>query len=151
LERYSSDILYFKPLVEATSQNFKMREVSADKAYLSAKTLRQVVSKGAEPYIPFKINTNAHHYNDKSGVWYRLWHYYNFNNEEFMQHYHKRSNVEATFSMIKAKFGERLRSKTETAQKNELLCKILCHNLCCVIQSMYELGIDPAFKPQYIR
>jgi hypothetical protein len=43
------------------------------------------------------------------------------------------------------KFGERLRCKTETAQINEALCKVLCHNLCCVIQSMYELGVDPTF------
>lgn len=48
--------------------------------------------------------------------------------------------------MIKAKFGERLRSKTRTAQINEVLCKVLCHNLCCVIQSMYELGIDVDFS-----
>jgi hypothetical protein len=47
--------------------------------------------------------------------------------------------------MIKAKFGERLRSKTETAQTNEALCKVLCHNLCCLIQSMYELGVEPEF------
>jgi len=62
-----------------------------------------------------------------------------------MRNYHGRSNVESTFSMIKAKFGERPRSKTETAQVNELLCKILCHNLCCLISSMYELGVDPTF------
>jgi transposase len=62
-----------------------------------------------------------------------------------MQNYHKRSNVETTFHMIKAKFGERLRSKTATAQENEALCKVLCHNLCCVIQSIYELGIEPPF------
>jgi hypothetical protein len=28
---------------------------------------------------------------------------------------------------------------------NELLCKVLCHNICVVIQSMYELGIDADF------
>ena len=53
---------------------------------------------------------------------------------------------ESTFNMIKANFGERLRSKTETAQVNEVLCKILCYNLCCVIQSMYELDIDVTFR-----
>jgi transposase len=62
--------------------------------------------------------------------------------EEFLTHYHKRSNVETTFHMIKAKFGQRLRSKTMTAQINEALCKVLCHNLCVVIQSVHELGID---------
>ena len=62
-----------------------------------------------------------------------------------MESYHKRSNVETTFSMIKAKFGDGLRSKTVTAQKNEVLCKVLAHNLCCVIQSIYELGIEPTF------
>lgn len=64
---------------------------------------------------------------------------------EFMNHYHKRSNVETTFSIIKGKFGERLKSKTEKAQINEMLCKVLCHNLCCVIQSMYELDIETEF------
>ncbi len=47
--------------------------------------------------------------------------------------------------MIKAKFGDRLRSKMQTAQINEALCKVLAHNLCCLIQSIYELGIEPAF------
>ena len=62
-----------------------------------------------------------------------------------MAHYHKRSNVETVFSMIKARFGERLRSKSETAQINEALTKVLCHNLCVVIQSMYELDVVPEF------
>ena len=48
--------------------------------------------------------------------------------------------------MIKSKFGQRLRSKTLTAQINEALCKVLCHNLCVVIQSMHELNITPEFQ-----
>jgi transposase len=74
-----------------------------------------------------------------------MYHYYQYNQEAFMRAYHKRSNVETTFSMIKAKFGERLRSKSVVAQTNEVLCKVLCHNLCCIIQSIYELGIEPTF------
>lgn len=47
--------------------------------------------------------------------------------------------------MIKARFGERLRSRSETAQINKALTKILCHNLCVVIQAMYELNVTPEF------
>lgn len=72
----------------------------------------------------------------------------NDNREEFLTHYHKRSNVETTFHMIKAKFGQRLRSKTLTAQINEALCKVLCHNLCVVIQSVHELGIETDFSTE---
>jgi hypothetical protein len=46
---------------------------------------------------------------------------------------------------LSAQFGEALRSRGHVAQINELLCKVLCHNLCCLIQSMYELGIEPEF------
>jgi transposase len=69
--------------------------------------------------------------------------------DEFLASYHKRSNVETTFSMIKGKFGGYLRSKGNTAQRNEALCKVLCHNICCVIQSMFELGIEPSFLTRH--
>ena len=63
-----------------------------------------------------------------------------------LEHYHKRSNVKTTFSMIKAKFGGNLRSKTRTAQINEALCKVLAHNICVLIQSMHEFGIKWDFR-----
>jgi hypothetical protein len=47
--------------------------------------------------------------------------------------------------MIKAKFGANVRAKTPVAQVNEVLCKILCHNICVLIQSMVELGIETTF------
>jgi transposase len=144
----SHDSPYYKPLVDATAKSgFNMQEISADKAYTSADNLRVTTEHGATPYIPFKSNVTANT-NKGNELWAKLFHFYNFKREEFLTHYHKRSNVETTFSMIKAKFGERLRSKTETAQINEALCKVLCHNLCVVIQSMYELGIEPEFTSE---
>ena len=48
--------------------------------------------------------------------------------------------------------AETLRTRTgldwdpaDVAMTNEVLCKILCHNICCLIQAMYELGIEPTF------
>jgi transposase len=65
--------------------------------------------------------------------------------DEFSASYHKRSNVEYAFSVIKAKSVGYLRSKGRRAQINEALCKALCHNICCVIRSGFELGIEPNF------
>jgi transposase len=107
------------------------------------------LQRGAIPYIPFKINSvpdSRGSYGAKSELWTRMYHFYALNRAEFLQHYHKRSNVETTFHMIKSKFGQRLRSKSLTAQINEALCKVLCHNLCVVIQSMHELNITPEFS-----
>ncbi len=67
------------------------------------------------------------------------------NRDEFLQHYHKRSNVESTVHMIKSKFGDRVRSKLWTAQVNEVLCKVICHNIVCVIHEMHNLGVTPDF------
>ena len=36
-------------------------------------------------------------------------------------------------------------SKTDAAMTNEVLCKILCHNLTCLIQEQETLGIVPIF------
>ena len=143
-DRHAGDSPHFKPLVEATRRNFVMREVSADKAYLSSKNLSVVIDNQAMPYIPFKSNSRI---NDKgqSPLWKRMYHFYSYNQERFMKNYHKRSNVETTFHMIKSKFGDALRSRTKTAQINEALCKVLCHNICCLIQSMFELNLKPKF------
>jgi transposase len=65
--------------------------------------------------------------------------------DEFLASYHRRSNVESAFSAIKRKFGGGVRSKAFTAQVNEVLCKILCHNLTVLVHAMHELGIEPRF------
>jgi hypothetical protein len=39
--------------------------------------------------------------------------------------------------MIKAKVVDDLRIRTDTAMVNEALCKVLCHDVCCLIRSHY--------------
>jgi len=80
-----------------------------------------------------------------------MYYYFKLHNEEFLEHYHKRSNAESTVHMIKSKFGDFVRSKTWTAQVNESLCKIICHNICCVIMEMHTLGINPDFDRKVIK
>ena len=135
------DSPYLPQLVNATAARFRVAEVSADKGYLSHKNLAAVDAVGGVPYVPFKSNTTG----EGLDLWRRLFHYFNYNRDDFLAHYHKRSNVETAFSQIKGKFGDAVRSKTETAQVNELLCKVLCHNLCVLVGAIYELGIEPTF------
>ena len=47
--------------------------------------------------------------------------------------------------MMKAKFGDKVRAKTDTAMVNEVLMKTLCHNICVLIRAMYTLRITPVF------
>jgi hypothetical protein len=85
------------------------------------------------------------HTGRSEGLWKKMFDYFQFRRDEFLTHYHKRSNVESTFSMIKAKFRYHIRSKTDVAMVNEVLCKIICHNICCLIQESHELGIEAEF------
>jgi transposase len=141
-ERYSADCPKFARLLESTVGNgFKLGEVSADTAYMSYDNMELVATHGGTPYIAFKCNATA----DRGGTMARMFHLFNFNRDDYLNHYHKRSNVESTFSMMKAKFGDSLRSKSDTAMVNEALCKVLCHNLCCLISSIYELGVEATF------
>jgi hypothetical protein len=57
--------------------------------------------------------------------------------------------METAFSMIKAKFGNAVRSKNNIGQHNEVLCKKWCHNLCVLIQAIHKLGMEPKFKKEY--
>jgi transposase len=137
-----NDSPMFEPLVTRTAANgFKIGEVSADKAYLSHANLATVAKLGGEAFVPFKSNSGS----TGSAAWERLWHLYSLNREDFLRHYHQRSNVESTFSAMKRKFGGSVRSKLPAAQLNEVLLKCLCHNLSVLVRSIHELGIEPSF------
>jgi transposase len=71
-----------------------MAEVSADKGYASKANAEVVANTGAVPYISFA----AHRTGTGDGTWAKMFHYFQFKRTGFMAHYHKRSNVESTFS-----------------------------------------------------
>ncbi len=145
----SNDTVHLPSLVETTARSFTIRDFSADKAYLSRRNFQAIVDAGGTPYIPFKKDSvahSSHHKKDSLAIlWEKMYHYFHLRREEFLAHYHQRSNVETCFAMIKAKFGQSVRSKTETAQVNEVLAKILCHNIVVLVRMMYTLGINLTF------
>jgi transposase len=143
-EEYGADCPQFEPMVtEAHNNGFDLQEITADMGYSSRENYNLAHQIGTSAYIPFKSNSNGK--SRGSYTWTKMYHYFQLNREEFMQHYHARSNVESAFNMVKMKFGDKLKSKKFIAQKNELLCKLIAHNIVVLIHEMYELGIEPNF------
>jgi len=137
-EERRNDCPLLKPLVERTAKGFNVKEVSADKAYSSRNNIQLVDDMGATAYIPFKVTAKKRA--GGSSAWKKMYHYFQFRRDEFLKHYHKRSNVETAFHMMKTKFKDSLRSKDGTAQVNEILLKVLCHNICVLIQEIHEFS-----------
>lgn len=129
-------------LVESTkASGFGMAEVSADKAYLSNENLTAIEAAGAAPFVPFKLNSQQ----DGSPAWRKMHAVFVLRSEEFLAAYAKRGMVESSFSAMKRKFGGSVRSKKYAAQVNEVLAKVLCYNLACLVRAMHTLGIEPSF------
>ncbi len=138
----------FESLARDTARNFKIRDFCADKGYLAGKNFSVVNELGGQAFIPFKSNTSG---SNTSKSEYRSYFksafkFFKAHKEEYLQHYHKRSNIESCFSMIKRKFGNNIKCKKETSQDNEILAKILAHNICILVQELFLNQIDINFN-----
>jgi transposase len=145
LEKRSADGPQFPALVKKTAEVFKIGEVSADKAYPSTENFQTVEDLGGKAYIAFRSNTTG----GVGGIYEKMFHLFNLNKETYLKRYHRRSNVESVFSAVKRKFGDSVKSKTPVAMKNEVLAKLVCHNISCLIHCVYELGIDLGLESQF--
>jgi transposase len=143
-DAYTHDTMMFPNLVNTTGCLFDMKTVFADKGYSSRKNMTIVARNGAVPYIPFRRTCKGR--SKGSPMWHQMFSLFQKHHDEFMGIYHQRSNVESVFSSIKRKFGDYLRTKNEIAMTNEILCKCLVHNICTLIQEMYNLGIEICFE-----
>lgn len=133
-----ADSPQFKDLVYQTRKNFTIVEIYADKAYNSRANLQIAKNAGGKAYIPFKSNTKE----ASRGCieWGEMFRLQENNPDFFFGKYHKRSRIESTFSQVKAKFLNWIRSKNEVAMNSEILLKFICHNLCVIIREMKEMS-----------
>lgn len=134
------DINYFEELVRQTNDYFEIEEVSADKAYSSRDNHNILDELDGKAYIPFKDNVTG-----KAGgsyEWKRMYQRFQNYRNDFLKEYHKRSNVESSFNVMKEKFGKNLRCKESIALETEVFAKVLCYNICTVIRMIYELDIE---------
>jgi len=142
-DQHANDCPQLPALVKSTAKSFEVREVSADAAYPSKANFAAVESVGGTFFPAFPADTTG----GVGGSFAKAFHWFQFNKEEYLAHYHKRSLIETTVSMVKRKFGHAVKAKNDLAQKNEVYAKFVCHNLCVLIAEMYAAGIRAVFGP----
>jgi transposase len=101
------------------------------------------------PFIPFK--TNSVGMESPSAHWRKMWCLFQLKADEFLHSYHRRSNVESAIGSIKARCGGLVRSRTAAAQCNEVLAKVVLHNLACVVHAIEKYGIGVSFPLGAVR
>ena len=136
-DKDAADSPKFAPLFKKTTEQFTVKECSADKAYSSKENNRVGGRSGRCP---------IHHLQEERDRRCRR----RLREDVSLLQLEPRRIPSAVITsgrtsnrpsnMIKAKFGDSVRSKTNVAMKNEALCKILCHNICCLIQSPTNWG-----------
>jgi transposase len=137
------DAPMFQEVVGNQPLYFKMADFVADKAYLSREIFKFLDELNLTPFIPFKKNSLG--LPRGCWLWRRMYTLFRERPEVYMREYHRRSNIETCFHMLKARFGDHLATKNFVANQNEILTRILCHNLCVLIQEAYERGVKIDF------
>lgn len=135
---------FFKPLLDDTAKIFNVKEISADAGYLSKDNVKAIATIGATPFIMGKKNTNVPKAGPISawGGMLRLWKNHQM---DFAERYHKRSNVESTFGMIKRKYGDFCRCKKPESQEVEILSRIVCHNAVVLAEALLSYDLKKGF------
>jgi hypothetical protein len=98
---------------------------------------------GGRSFTSFESNTSEPEARDTS-AWAQMYPYFMGSREKVLEHYHQQPNVETVYSMMKGKFGDSLRSKSDVGQSNEALCKVLCTTSACWLGdagAMYRTGL----------
>lgn len=141
-----NDHTRFEPLAKDTGRNFVIRDFCADKAYSSSNSFKVIKELGGQAYIPFKKNATGKCANKDRSYFKSAFKFFKENKERYILHYHKRSNIESAFSMIKRKFGTNVKCKKDTSQDNEILAKVLAHNICVLVQELFLSNIELNFN-----
>lgn len=147
-EGHTNDQIRFEPLAKDTARNFTIREFSGDKGYLAGKNFAFIKDLGGQAFLAFKSNTtaNSSSKSEHRSYFKQAYRFFKEHKEDYLNRYHKRSNIESAFSMIKRKFGNNVKCKKETSQDNEILAKVLAHNICVLVQELFLNQIDINFN-----
>jgi len=124
------------PFLIKLLRNFKrLGIVLADKGYLSRKNFQFCMDKGGCAFIPFQKR------NKISPQSYPAWKFalvlYKKCNDFYMDIYHRRSQIECVFSVIKKRFGDKVNCKSASMRRKEIALRLISYNLKILICYLY--------------
>lgn len=138
-ENQQHDSPLFPMLLRTMAGNFDVQELYGDTEYLSGSRFTFMDQGGVRFVIPFRVNTAP---TDGNDAWSKACRFFAYKSDEFRAHYGQRSQPETAFHMDGSCTDPAVRSKNLTAQFNEALCKLVHHNVHCLINETCELGIE---------
>jgi hypothetical protein len=120
---------------------------------LGTTNLQAVSDASGTPFIPFKDSPAIPGLpGDQSlpwaSTWTKMYHLFSYQRDTFLAATTSGRTSRPRSPLAKTKLGDSLRSKSEVGQFNEVLCKVIAHNLCVPIACIHEIWLDvPVFAP----
>ena len=106
-----------------------------DAAYLAWYNIEAVEKAGGRPYFDWKRGVTG-----KTNLTVRrLYNKFLADQDDYWDHYGKRSLAETGNQMMKVRFGHYLRSRVPHAQYAESMLRCICHNVACLVMAVKEL------------
>jgi hypothetical protein len=141
---HEHDNKFFKKLVLGTNKKFKIKELYVDSAYLSRENTVFCESLNIKLFVKPKENTITKPLDYSS--WKRaITRYYEDQVKEEERRYSLRVNIESAFHMLKTVLSDFTRHKIHNARINEILLRVACHNIRCLVLAYYHGKIDFPF------
>lgn len=132
-------------LRRAIANGAQVRAWYGDAGFLAEQCAEACERVGAEFYVDFYGKRGVTG-KTKKGALHRLYYKMRTNPEEYRRRYEKGHPLcETGNSMIKERFGPRMRSRKANAQYAEFLLRCICHNVACLIVAVKELGIEAKY------
>lgn len=113
--------------------------VMADKGYLSRKNFQFVFDRKGQAFIPFKKGKKKGSVDSPKShpAWKFAFHFWKTLNGIYMGIYHQRSRIEAVFSAIKKRYGDKLNCKNARMRRKEMSLRLIAYNIRILICARY--------------
>ena len=113
--------------------------VVADKGYLARVNFQAAANKGGQGIIPFKKGKKKQSRSKACGfpAWKSAHDFWTVMNGLYMSIYHRRSRIEAVFSALKKRYGDKLNCSSASMRRKEMSLRLIAYNIRILLYARY--------------